>query len=117
MLHTLSFSTRHRSIVSLDAPPLPEFVVLTGRNGSGKTHLLEALKGGQVLTSLVASPSAEIQLFDWNTIIPRDTGVSYIPQVRQITFIFRLLDLLPKLDFSHFQLIIKSCRVLDLSQA
>jgi hypothetical protein len=35
--------------------------------------------------------------------------LAYIPQVRQITFIFRLLDLLPKLDFSHFQLIIKIC--------
>jgi predicted ATPase len=83
MPHTLSFHARHRSIVSLDASPLPEFVVLTGRNGSGKTHLLEALKGGQVTTSLTTSPSAEIQLFDWNSIIPRDTGV-FEPQQENI---------------------------------
>ena len=44
----LTFRSPHLSIKSLDAPPLPSFAVLIGRNGVGKTQLLGAIKNGSV---------------------------------------------------------------------
>ena len=75
MNHKLTFASIYKSISSLNAPELPEFVVLTGRNGSGKTHLLEAIEKGHVKSSVVANHSTEVMLYNWNTIIPKDTGV------------------------------------------
>ncbi len=75
MSNQLTFSSAYKSITSLAAIDLPAFVVLTGRNGSGKTHLLEALKNGQVKSSLTENHNTEILLYDWNSIIPKDTGV------------------------------------------
>lgn len=75
MENTLTFSSVHKSITRLDELNLPKFVVLTGRNGSGKTHLLTAIKGGQIRSSLVANLDTDVRLFDSATIIPTDTGV------------------------------------------
>lgn len=77
MENNLSFKAIHKSIVSLKNTKLPEFVVLTGRNGSGKTHLLEAIKNGTVHSSLALNHTTDVLLFDWNSIIPKDTGVFY----------------------------------------
>ncbi|MDD4928426.1 MAG: AAA family ATPase [Gallionella sp.] len=54
---------------------MPKFVVLTGRNGSGKTHLLTAIKGGQVRSSLANNLNVDVRLFDSASIIPTDTGI------------------------------------------
>lgn len=75
MSNTLTFSSVHKSITGLNEITLPKFVVLTGRNGSGKTHLLTAIKGGQVRSSLIADLNTEVRIFDSGTIIPTDTGV------------------------------------------
>ncbi len=80
MRNQLTFSTVYKSITNLALVDLPNFVVLTGRNGSGKTHLLEALKNGHVKSSLAGSYNAEVVLYDWNSIIPRDTGVFHTHQ-------------------------------------
>lgn len=71
----IAFNTVHKSIVGLAETNLPKFVVLTGKNGSGKTHLLEAISKGRVSSTIAPNFQADILLFDWNTIIPRDTGV------------------------------------------
>jgi ABC-type branched-subunit amino acid transport system ATPase component len=75
MTNTLTFSTVYKSLTQLESVSLPNFVVLTGRNGSGKTHLLEAILGGQVRSSLVSDPKAEVRIFNSTTIIPTDTGL------------------------------------------
>lgn len=80
MSHQLTFLSVYKSITSLSAIDLPKFVVLTGRNGSGKTHLLEALKNGNVKSSLVGDNKGEVILYDWNSIIPKDTGVFHTHQ-------------------------------------
>lgn len=80
MSNQLTFSSIYKSITSLAAVDLPHFVVLTGRNGSGKSHLLEALKNGHVKSSLVGNHNTEVILYDWNSIIPKDTGVFHTHQ-------------------------------------
>ena len=47
----LTFKSRHLSIEGLEAPPIPPFAVLIGRNGVGKTQLLDAISNGHVSTS------------------------------------------------------------------
>ena len=80
MTHTLSFAQVYKSITNLPSIDLPTFVVLTGRNGSGKTHLLEALQQGRVSSSIVKNHNTDVLLYNWNTIIPKDTGVFHVHQ-------------------------------------
>jgi energy-coupling factor transporter ATP-binding protein EcfA2 len=75
MSHTLTFGSVYKSITSLPAIELPCFVVLTGVNGSGKTHLLTAIRDSKVHTSITHNPAADVRLFDSTNIIPSDTGV------------------------------------------
>ena len=75
MPNSLTFVRPHKSITGLEAVTLPDFVVLTGVNGSGKTHLLAAIKGGQVSSSLVNDLQQDVRLFDSTSIVPKDTGV------------------------------------------
>jgi len=75
-MHTLTFRTPYKSITALPSIELPQLVILTGKNGSGKSHLLNGLLTGNIVSSLVAPhESPGIRLFDWNSIIPADTGV------------------------------------------
>lgn len=75
MLNKLSFQTSHKSIKSFPDIELPKFVVLTGRNGSGKTHLLTAIKTGKIKSTLVSDVDVDVKMFDSSTIVPSDTGV------------------------------------------
>jgi len=75
MTNEITFISVHKSIIRLPDASLPKFVVLTGKNGSGKTHLLEAIDQGKVKSSLVEDQTNDVLLFDWNTIIPKDTGI------------------------------------------
>lgn len=71
---TLSFYRQNRSIKSLDDISLPSLVVLTGRNGSGKSHLLEAISIGSIRTNITNEPRRDIGIFNWNTIVPTSSG-------------------------------------------
>lgn len=75
MTNTLTFSSVHKSISQFDEITLPNFVVLTGRNGSGKTHLLSAIQAGKIKSSLVSDIKTDVRIFDSSTIIPTDTGM------------------------------------------
>lgn len=75
MTNTITFRSAYKSISSLPEIRLPKLVVLTGKNGSGKTHMLEALKGGNLGSSVVSDLSDDVVLYDWNSILPTDTGV------------------------------------------
>jgi energy-coupling factor transporter ATP-binding protein EcfA2 len=74
----LIFNKKHKSLDFFDPIELPPFTVLTGVNGAGKSHLLEALELGHV--SLEGIPANEpnglrpTRRFDSTTLIPADTG-------------------------------------------
>lgn len=66
----------YKSLTYLPPLDLPSFSILTGLNGSGKTHLLEAIKLGKV--EVVGIPvevhSPQIAYFDWNSLVPKDVN-------------------------------------------
>lgn len=74
MSHTLTFSRAYKSITRLNPVELPNLTVLTGANGSGKSHLLQAIENGSVRTTASPEPRKHISLFDWNSIVPKDSG-------------------------------------------
>ena len=66
----LKFKTDYKSIRSLPAAELPEFTILSGPNGSGKTHFLEAIVGGSIEVEDVSKE--QIQYYNWTTLAPAD---------------------------------------------
>lgn len=74
----LIFHKKHKSIDFFDPVELPQFTVLTGVNGAGKSHLLEALELGHV--SFEGIPTNDpnglrpTRRFDSTTLVPADTG-------------------------------------------
>lgn len=61
----LQFRQKHISIDEFDPVAIPDFVVLTGVNGSGKSHLLGALEQKKVVVSNMEN--AHIVLFNYET--------------------------------------------------
>lgn len=82
----LTFQHPFKSIRSLDALELPDFTLITGTNGAGKSHLLNSLTEGAVtiegMNHHPLGPIA-IKLFDMNTLVPQDTGSSSSFQAKQ----------------------------------
>lgn len=81
----LTFVKPHKSINSFPETDLPDFVILTGVNGAGKTHLVEAIENGSIqIDNLVHNPQTRpIRLFNWTNLVPKDSG-AYAPyQVTQ----------------------------------
>lgn len=73
----LNFNRPHKSITSFPNIELPNFVVLTGVNGAGKSHLLEAIENGpiQIDDIVVANnPTVPVRRFDWTNLVPQDSG-------------------------------------------
>jgi predicted ATPase len=62
----LTFSQQHKSIKNLPEFKLPAFSVITGANGSGKTHLLEAIQNGNVSVDDLSRSEGEIKYFTWS---------------------------------------------------
>ena len=58
----IKFKQPHLSIKNLNEIDLPDFTMLIGRNGVGKTQLLEAIKRGYV--SVAGISSLEIEMYD-----------------------------------------------------
>jgi len=58
---------------------LPDFTLVTGKNGSGKSHLLQAINTAAIKTDCAINQTqnnqSEIRLFDWTNLIPNDTGL------------------------------------------
>jgi energy-coupling factor transporter ATP-binding protein EcfA2 len=67
-----TFQTDYRSIKHLPCSELPDFSVLTGENGAGKTHFLKAVEGGQIVVEGV--PTNKIQYYNWTTLAPAEEG-------------------------------------------
>lgn len=79
----LSFDQQHRSIKDLPATTLPAFCVLTGTNGSGKSHLLEAIEQGRVLVSGIVAGKNLIRRFDWITFAAQIDETANPASIRQ----------------------------------
>ena len=62
------------SICTLECPALPDFAVLTGRNGAGKTQLLQALAQGHAQVHGVEHPA--IERYDMDSFRPPNTASS-----------------------------------------
>ena len=63
----------HKSIMSLTTEELPDFAVLIGRNGAGKTQLLDALKEGPAVIPGIGGD--DIELYDMVTFHPPNANV------------------------------------------
>jgi ABC-type transport system involved in cytochrome c biogenesis ATPase subunit len=72
MPHTITFVRSYKSITSINSIELPDVTIITGANGSGKSHLLRAISLGYVSTSETSDYRRQISIFDWNTIVPSD---------------------------------------------
>ena len=64
----------YRSISTLIIEDLPDFAILIGRNGVGKTQLLGALKEGQAVIPTIGV--SEIELYDMDSFRPPNTDVA-----------------------------------------
>lgn len=63
----LRFKKQHKSIKDLPFLAVPNFTVITGTNGSGKTHLLEAIKDGAVEVTGCPRNKGSVLPFDWTS--------------------------------------------------
>jgi predicted ATPase len=81
----LTFVSRHKSIESFESIELPALTVVTGINGAGKSHLLEALFNGCIGISEppISANTNEIRKFDWNDLQPRNSGNVIPSQIGQ----------------------------------
>lgn len=81
----LTFVSPHKSIIPFREIELPDFVVLTGVNGAGKSHLLEAIENGCVRIDDISIDlqTRPIRRFDWTNLVPQDSGAVMLSQISQ----------------------------------
>ena len=79
----IELSHAHKSIRSFDAIELPDFAILIGRNGVGKTHLLEALDNGAVAAAGIQA--SEVEMYDFASFSPANSASVSYPGVRFAT--------------------------------
>ncbi|MDH2049637.1 AAA family ATPase [Achromobacter marplatensis] len=83
----LLFDRQFKSVTSFDPIELPDFVVITGVNGAGKSHLLEAIENGSISVEGIPQNNPHgtrpIRRFDSNTLVPQDTGPFSAAQISQ----------------------------------
>ena len=72
----IELSRSYLSIGELECPELPDFTVLTGQNGAGKTHLLQALHAGDAVVPGIEENS--IQLYDLASFQPNTSGGGHV---------------------------------------
>jgi DNA replication protein DnaC len=83
----------YKSIQNIDTGPLSDFSVITGVNGSGKTHLLEALREGAI--QIDGIPTSSIKFFDTHTLKPNvdtDFSPASVDAEKHQTCAFRLIE-------------------------
>jgi energy-coupling factor transporter ATP-binding protein EcfA2 len=79
----LRFTKQHKSIKDLPSVAVPNFTVITGTNGSGKTHLLEAIKNGAVVVTGCPRTEGSVLPFDWTSFAAKVSENASPDQVHQ----------------------------------
>lgn len=74
-----------QSLIALQADDLPNFTVITGPNGSGKTHLLRAIESGHILVDgQTKNTGGQARFFDSASIVPSSGGTFTSQALRQL---------------------------------
>jgi AAA domain, putative AbiEii toxin, Type IV TA system len=71
----LKLKSSHLSIKEFPDIEIPPFTLITGLNGTGKTHLLKGIKSGNLAIDNPPVHTNDIRYFDWNNLIPQDKGI------------------------------------------
>lgn len=73
----------YKSITPLKTNGVPDFIIISGLNGSGKTHLLEGISSGVI--SLIENNTTlnPVKLVDHNTLSPTNGTIVSIENLRQ----------------------------------
>lgn len=83
----LVFNRTFKSLTKFDAIEIPELTIITGVNGAGKSHLLEAIQNNAIsiddVTPNQPNGPQPIRRFDSNTLVPQDTGPFSAAQIAQ----------------------------------
>ncbi|MFS8182140.1 AAA family ATPase [Pseudovibrio denitrificans] len=74
----LDFVKTHKSISSLKDVELPELAIITGENGTGKSHLLEAIENKSIKSLTSGNVVQHVVRHTAVSISPKDTG-NYVP--------------------------------------
>lgn len=81
----LNLQTTYQSLTTLNADELPNFTIITGPNGSGKTHVLRGIENGSILIDGVSkNVGAQARFFDSNSIVPASAGTFSSQTLRQM---------------------------------
>lgn len=100
----------YKSVTPLEIDNLPDFVVISGLNGSGKTHLLEGISSSIISLMEKGLPLSPVKLVDHNTLSPTNGTIVSIQnlndQVQQAwnnykTYLDRKKEN-PNIDFNSF---------------
>ncbi len=70
----LALVSSYNSIRELPDTTLPEFTLITGLNGSGKSHLLQAIQQGKIRADVAPNFQSDARFFDSSTMSPTDSG-------------------------------------------
>ena len=74
----LQFRSNYLSIYQFNPVELPDFAIITGLNGSGKTHLLNALKNGAVTADDISQ--LDIDYYSYQDFLVQSSGQSLTGQ-------------------------------------
>jgi predicted ATPase len=99
---TFNFQQKHRSVGALNNPPeLAPFSIITGVNGSGKTHLLEGIADSKIHVLIDGQPVKpnEIRSFSWQTLDVGQTGPADIST--RITFMSQFWTSIQQFKQNH----------------
>ena len=88
MTMNLRFVKEHLSIKQLPAETIPDFTVLTGINGAGKSHFLQALKAG----AIVAEGMGQIEYHNWMSLRPKQQVVRPEELEKELITFWRVLN-------------------------
>ena len=72
---TLHFSTPYLSVKPFEPIDLPTFTLITGLNGCGKTHFLEAIARGNIAVAGITNRDNDIRSFTWASFVPQAEGL------------------------------------------
>lgn len=81
----ISTNAKYKSLAQFQNLDLPDFVVLYGVNGAGKTHLLQALSNVNI-TTIINDSSEHLairKLVNTNTLAPNDSAIVSWESIRQ----------------------------------